>query len=93
MSKNEWVAITHDKRIRYKPNELAAVIEHRAAVLVIVGDAPLAELAANFVAMREKVIDFITAQDRPYIAKVYRPSPAQSKQNPNALGRVEKWYP
>ena len=34
-----WVSITHDGRIRYKPNELAAVVEHRVALLVMIGHA------------------------------------------------------
>ena len=32
-----WVAVTHDQPIRYKPNELAAVTAHKAALLVVVG--------------------------------------------------------
>ncbi|HVT42934.1 MAG TPA: hypothetical protein VMT00_00940 [Thermoanaerobaculia bacterium] len=24
-----WIAVTHDKRIRYKPNELAAIVRNR----------------------------------------------------------------
>lgn len=35
-----WVALTHDGRIRYKPNELAEVIRHRVSLLVVVGKAP-----------------------------------------------------
>ena len=35
-----WLAITHDARIRYKPNELAAVKRNRVALLVVVGDLP-----------------------------------------------------
>lgn len=34
-----WVALTHDARIRYKPNELAAVVRHRVSLLVLVGKA------------------------------------------------------
>lgn len=93
VSNQGWVAITHDKRIRYKPNELAAVIEHKAALLVIVGNAPLAELAENFVAMKDKVLDFVASQDRPFIAKVYRPAPAELAKNSKALGRIQRWYP
>ncbi|MEX2271823.1 MAG: hypothetical protein WD690_10150 [Vicinamibacterales bacterium] len=44
-----WVAITHDARIRYKPNELAAVVRHRVTLLVVVGKAPHLELARSFV--------------------------------------------
>src|SRR5438132_14316073 len=45
-----WIAVTHDARIRYKPNELAAVIAHRIFLLVVVGQAPYADLARAFVA-------------------------------------------
>lgn len=41
----DWVVLTHDRRIRYKPNELAAVKRHRVALLVIVGQAPYPDLA------------------------------------------------
>jgi hypothetical protein len=32
-----WTAVTHDGRIRYKPNELAAVVRHKVGLLVVVG--------------------------------------------------------
>ena len=86
-----WVGLTHDKRIRYKPNELAAVVEHKVALLVVVGDAPFAELAKAFVATAPDVLKFIAEHDPPYIAKVYRPSPAALSADPGATGRVELW--
>jgi hypothetical protein len=30
-----WVAVTHDSRIRYKPNELEAVVRHNVRLLVV----------------------------------------------------------
>jgi hypothetical protein len=36
-----WIALTHDGRIRYKPNELATVMQHGVALLVIVGHCAL----------------------------------------------------
>lgn len=87
------MALTHDKRIRYKPNELAAVVDHKVALLVVVGDAPFAELAKAFVATSSEVLKFIAEHQPPYIAKVYRPSPAAVKADPSATGRVELWYP
>lgn len=48
VGKKGWIAVTHDSRIRYKPNELAAVIRHRVRLLVVVGKAPFPELAKNF---------------------------------------------
>ena len=47
-----WVALTHNRRIRYQPNELDAVVRHKVALLVIVGDAPYPDLANAFVLCR-----------------------------------------
>jgi hypothetical protein len=40
-----WIALTHDQRIRYKPNERDAVMRHRVALLVIIGKVPFPALA------------------------------------------------
>lgn len=88
-----WVAITHDARIRYKPNELAAIRRHGVALLVVVGKAPFADLARNFVVTAPKVLSFLGRRNPPLIAKVYRPSPAQVAKNANAAGDVSLWYP
>lgn len=87
-----WFALTHDRRIRYKQNELDAVIRHSVALLVIVGAVPHAELARGFVATLPQVERFIAAHETPYIAKVYRPSGVVGQAKPTA-GRVELWYP
>ncbi len=89
-----WVAITHDARIRYKPNELAAVIRHNAALLVVIGAAPYPELAKSFVATAPKVTAFLETQKRPLIAKVYRASPSQTSTSSTVpAGHVQLWYP
>lgn len=67
------VFFTHDRRIRYKPNELAALIEHRVGLLVVIGTAPFAQLARSFVATRHRIEAFLQEHDPPFIAKVYRP--------------------
>lgn len=86
-----WVAITHDRRIRYKPNELAAVVRHRVPLLVVVGRAPHAELASEFVGTFPRIEAFLESHDPPYIAKVHRPVEAEKRRN--RPGRVELWYP
>ncbi len=48
----QWVALTHNSRIRYTPNEKQAVIAHGVRLLVIIGQAPYPELAKSFVATR-----------------------------------------
>lgn len=93
IGKHGWVAITHDKRIRHKPNELSAVITHRVALLVVVGQAPFPDLARSFVATRTRIERFVAKRSPPYIAKVYRASANELVRNPLAAGRIEWWYP
>lgn len=88
-----WVAITHDARIRYKPNELDAVIRNRVSLLVVVGKAPFAELARNFVNTAPRIRRYLDHQPPPAIGKVYRPSPGELARNPDAPGDVVRWYP
>lgn len=88
-----WVAVTRDTRIRYKPNELDAVVRHRVALIVVVGNAPHAELAANFVRTSARISTFLTQHTPPLIAKVYRPSSDNVARNPHAPGSVALWYP
>lgn len=93
VGKKGWIAVTHDGRIRYKPNEKNAVVENNVALLVIVGHAPFPELAKAFVATESKIRDFIAAHEPPYIAKVYRPAATAVVADPAAPGRIELWYP
>lgn len=88
-----WIAISHDKRIRHKPNELAAVVAHRVALLIVVGRAPFPELARSFVASRSIIERFVERHEPPYIAKVYRASEGARSKHALASGRIEKWYP
>lgn len=93
VGRNDWVALTHDRRIRYKPNELAAVKRHGVALLVIVGQAPYPHLAHSFVATYPRVETFLDRHIPPLIAKVLRPSPAELRRHGSAPGRVVLWYP
>ncbi len=86
-----WVAITHDKRIRYKPNEKAAVFGSGLALLVLIGAAPYPDLARNFVYTIDRIESFLSRNNRPFIARVYRASESERKRNPSAAGRIEMW--
>lgn len=88
-----WVPITHDTRIRYKPNELAAVVRHRVRLLVVVGKAPFPDLARTFVATMPRISRFLASHDPPLIAKIYRPSPSRLSTNPGASGDIASWLP
>ena len=93
VARHGWVVLTHDARIRYKPNELAAVVAHRLALLVVVGKAPYVELAHSFVATLDPVLAFLVTNPPPVIGKIYRASPSALSRNPASPGRVELWYP
>lgn len=94
VGKRGWVALSHDRRIRYKPNELAAVIRHDVRLLIIVGKLPLPALAESFVASQDLIGKFLAEHPAPLIAKVYRASPespekrrkSQSRQVESSVG-------
>ncbi|MGH6717811.1 MAG: hypothetical protein ACREER_00710 [Alphaproteobacteria bacterium] len=87
-----WIVLSHDRRIRYKPNELDAVMRHGVAMLVIVGAAPYPELARAFVATLPRIQRFLARHEPPFIAKVYRPAPSETTRRGAAPGRIELWY-
>jgi hypothetical protein len=88
-----WIALTHDQRIRYKPNERDAVMRHGVVLLVIVGAAPFPELAYNFVVTLPRVRRFLVRNRPPFIAKIYRPTPSRGGRPGPVPGQVERWYP
>jgi hypothetical protein len=85
------IAITHDSRIRYKPNERAAVHRHRVVLLVVVGKAPFAVLGANFVATYPRIEAFLARHRAPLIAKVHRPTPGELAGDSRAMGTITLW--
>ena len=93
VGKQGWIAVTHDSRIRYKPNELAAVIRHRVRLLVVIGKAPFPELAKRFAATAPRITAFVERHPAPWIAKIYRPSAEELARDANAPGNVSLWYP
>ena len=86
-----WIAITHDARIRYKPNERYAVMAFKVALLVVVGNARHSELASGFVAMRDRTLRFVEKHDPPYIARVYCSPVVDPKRKTAQQGRIELW--
>ena len=76
-----------------KPNELAAVIDHKVMLLVVIGKAPFPVLAKHFVFTAPKIARFIEQHSAPWIAKVYRPSAIDLEKNKEAPGSVSLWYP
>jgi hypothetical protein len=93
VGRNAWIALTHDRRIRYKPNERDAVTRHRVALLVIVGKAAFLDLARSFIATLPRIERFLGRHKPPFIAKVFQTTPAEMARLRGAPGRIELWYP
>jgi hypothetical protein len=91
--RNNRIAITHNSRIRYVPNELAAVRRYGVRLLVVIGRAPTAELARNFVRTLPRIESMLDSRTPTFVLKVYRPSPADTRRGVAAAGRVELWFP
>ena len=90
---NGRVAISHNSRIRYVPNELAAVQRFNVSLLIVVGKSTTAALAHNFVRTRFRIEAMLEAHAPPLIAKVYQPTPSEAAASVCAAGRVQVWFP
>jgi len=86
-----WYVISHNRRIRYTPNERDAVVRAGVGLFLVIGKVPFTQLAQNFVNTRKRIERFIERHRRPFIAKVYRPEPRELKRVPTSPGRVELW--
>ena len=91
VGRRRWVALTHNARIRYMPNEVAAVRRYGVSLLVIVGKVRHSELASSFVATMPRILPFLAAHQPPFIAKVRRANPKDLARNPAASGQIEMW--
>lgn len=80
------------QRIRHKPNEREAMIRHGVALLIVIGKVPYPVLANNFTAILSKIEAFLFRHEPPFIAKIYRPLPAELVRYPRARGDVSLWY-
>jgi hypothetical protein len=86
-----WYAITRDQKIRYKPNEKAAVKRFGVGLFVLVGKVPSNELAYNFINTLPKIEKFVNNNTRPFIAKIYRPAQKSREQKRKKSGSVQMW--
>ena len=85
-----WTAITHDKAISRRANERRAVFSGGLGLIVVVGGAPHAELAQNFVKTLPKILRFLDRHPPPFVARLYRPTPSDLRKV-KPTGRIELW--
>ncbi len=87
------IALSHNSRIRYVPNELQAVKRFKVSLIILVGQVTTAELAQNFVRTLPRIEVFLDAHSPPFVAKLYRATPAELAKSAAAPGRMELWFP
>ena len=87
------IAVSHNSRIRYVPNELDAVKRFEVPLLVLVGKGTTADLATNFVRTLARIEAFLQGRTPPFIGKVYLATPSELAKSATAAGRVELWFP
>ena len=87
-----WVALTHDKGQRRRPDEIHAIMTSGLADFILIGKNHDA-VAANLVKTIGKIIAFRDRHEPRFIAKVYQPDAAAreyaEKSGGVAKGRVE----
>ncbi len=67
-----WPILMKDKRIRYRPAEIAAVTEHGAQCFVIPrGDLPSADMAHRLITNKAAIVT-ATAESGPYIYSILK---------------------
>lgn len=76
VGRDGWFVLSKDKRIRYRPNEQAAVMRAGIGLFLVVGTVSHETLARNFVNSVARVERFARKQARPFIAKGVPPTTA-----------------
>jgi len=85
-----WVALSHNKQIRYTTAERDMAMRAGLRLFFLIGDTTHEILARNFVLTVDRVRQFLAAHEAPFIAKIYRPTPVAAV-NDGLPGRVEMW--
>jgi hypothetical protein len=88
IAKSGWIGVTHDKKIRSQHRAIIAAFGAR--VIIVVGNRPFAEQAANFLATFPRIQRLVRGHKGPYTAKLYYPAPVEMKKLA-PKGRIALW--
>ncbi|MYB05747.1 MAG: hypothetical protein F4Y24_05270 [Gemmatimonadetes bacterium] len=73
-----WVIVSGDRKILRRPQEVRALVESQARMLILVGNhAPADELASNLINTMDKIDELLDRMVPPAVVRVYRPSPRE----------------
>ena len=79
VGKRGLVVISHDESQTRRRDEIEAIMAAGVRAFYVVGKAPLPELAAEFIALRDQVFELVRRRREPFIAKVYRETEAAAR--------------
>ncbi len=86
-----WVALSHDKTIRYVTAEREAVSHAGVRLFILIGKHPHIDLSRNLVNTMPKVKELLDQNPGPFIAKVMMAGKKRLAEG--KPGRVELWWP
>lgn len=69
---NGWIALSHNKRIRYERDELDDLMSYRVKAFFIIGKGPHPAFAAAVLRSRRKVLRLIRKNEEPFVARIYQ---------------------
>lgn len=67
-----WIALSHNKHIRYERDELDDLMIHEVKAFFIIGKGPHAVFAATVLQNIHRIKRLIRKHDEPFAAKVYQ---------------------
>lgn len=74
VARRGWVALSRNKRIRYTPLEIDAVMISGARLFILIGPSGPAEQAEMVQLGLPRIREFLATQPAPFIAKLRRPA-------------------
>lgn len=89
VGKRGWVALTHNKEIRYTPGEKDMAMRAGVPLFILIGKDSHEDLARNFLVTLEKIETFLAEHEPPFIAKIKKRS--REALQAGKPGRVELW--
>lgn len=67
-----WIALSHNKRIRYERDELDELMSAGVKAFFVVGKGPHPAFAAAFLENLPKMVRMVRKHSTPFVAKVYQ---------------------
>ena len=89
VGRHGWIALTHNKEIRYNPQERDMVMRAGVPLFMLIGHHTHPVLARNLVNTLSRILAFLDANAAPFIARVYKAQPAAF--DAGKPGRVDLW--